>query len=351
MAFTTSPLNAPAKVAGTLNPTPAQPPGMSARDRAIAKFMPPAASAPPANTVPVQDATRISPEESSIVIPPAAKEVPVSIEQKAAEPQINKDEAPTTATDEPLSAQYAQLARKEKALRTQVQELKRQQEAFKAAQDAIKPASEPSAPTSNMINRDEFLKDPWKHLNEMNLSYDALTMSALNGPKPEELAFNKLQAEVKAELQTMRDAQEQARKAQETQQQTAYQNAINQIRAEATKLVGSDPNLETIKETESIGDVVQLIEDTYKKDGVLLTVAEAAKQVEEYLVEEAMRLTKIKKIQQRLAPAAPPAAPKQAAETNAVQTPVKTLTNSMSASKPMSARERAVAAFEGRLKN
>jgi hypothetical protein len=93
---------------------------------------------------------------------------------------------------------------------------------------------------------------------------------------------------------------------------------------------------------------VELIERTFKQYGVLLSVEDAAKQVEDYLVEEAFKLTKLKKIQQRLAPAQKPVEAKL--EPQKQPQTLKTLTNAVSSSGRVSVRERAIAAFKGQLK-
>lgn len=152
-----------------------------------------------------------------------------------------------------------------------------------------------------------------------------------------------MEAEIKAareEAKALRDAQEQG-------QQQSYKQAVAQIRAEAGKLVFTDPAYEMIKATNSVGDVVELIEETFKADGQLLSVEEACQAVEDHLLEEAMKLTKVKKLQQRLA--APAAPQKQVTKNEQPQPTSKTLTNTMSAQRPMSARERAIAAMQGKL--
>jgi hypothetical protein len=122
---------------------------------------------------------------------------------------------------------------------------------------------------------------------------------------------------------------------------------MKQIRNDVNMLVKHDPQFETIKATNSIGDVVELIEKTFNEDGVLLTVEEAAQQVESYLVDEAIKLARLAKIQQKLAPA-PKAEASKATGTPEKQS-MKTLTNSVNSSRTLSARERAILAMQGKL--
>jgi hypothetical protein len=97
---------------------------------------------------------------------------------------------------------------------------------------------------------------------------------------------------------------------------------------------------------------VDLIEKTFKEDGILLSVEEAAKEVEDELVSQLSKYAqKIKKLQQKFAPQSK-AAPQQPVNNKTAgqqQQPGKTLTNSMGASRPLSTRERAILAFENKL--
>jgi len=112
-----------------------------------------------------------------------------------------------------------------------------------------------------------------------------------------------------------------------------------------------DEQYELIAATGSIDDVVELIERTFTEEGRLVPVEEAAQAIEDYLAEEAYKLSKLKKIQQKLAPSAQ-AKPeqKQTEQPKQPQTQMKTLTNAVGTQRQLSARERAIAAFEGKNK-
>ncbi len=79
---------------------------------------------------------------------------------------------------------------------------------------------------------------------------------------------------------------------------------------------------------------------------------EAAKEIETYLLDEAMKLAGLNKVKQRLKPAAPQAATeKPPGEPASKQSQAKpTLTNAMSATRPLTPKERAMLAFRGELK-
>ena len=261
------------------------------------------------------------------------------------------EEAPKSAApkEELLSTQYAALARKERALRARAQAqdnaLKAKEAEMKAKEDAFKAREAEYA--SKFIPRDRLSEDPLTVLSELGLTYDQLTNLALNAPKPEDMERNRYNKKIEAELQSIKDAQEQTKKFYEDSQKQQYEQAKRQIRNEAASLIQDNPSYEAIKATRSIGDVVDLIEKTFNADGILLTVEEAANEVEEYLVEEAMKLARLNKIQQKMKPVAQ--APQQTAQSRQ-QPALKTLTNSASSTRPLTAKERAILAFKNELK-
>lgn len=340
---------------GQSSATPSAPStAQSARERAISRLMGNSSSSPSA--VPNQNS--VSPEEmGAIAAPKVEKSEFEKVTEEAQKHSIEAESSPepkaeTKADEEPLSSQYAILARKEKAIRQREQQLKAREAAIKAQEETSKvsaPIAAPSIDESKYISREKLTSDPFGVLTELGMTYDQLTEAALNGPKPKEVELmNEIKA-MREELKILKGETESTKKTFSEQQDSAYKQAVAQIRNEVRVLVDKDPNFETIKETGSSGDVVELIEQTFKEDGILLTVEEAAQQVEDYLLEEAMKLAKIKKIQQRLMPKAE--APKAEVKTENKQSqPLKTLTNAVGTSRQLSARERAILAMEGKLK-
>jgi len=195
-------------------------------------------------------------------------------------------------------------------------------------------------------------QDPMGALSELGISYEQLTNAVLNQPSASDVAYQKLQAEIQA----LKDAQNQSATKFQEQQQQQYEAAVSQLRSEAQALVQADPAFETIKEMGMSDAVVELIKETYNQQGVLLDVSEAAEQVENHLIEEAMRFAKLKKVQTKLAPEPQPAEATKLPLTKQPQQPMKTLTNAVTAqsrTQPLSAkerRERAILAFKGQLK-
>lgn len=250
--------------------------------------------------------------------------------------------------EKPLSSEYAILARKEKVLRARDAQLRQREAAIKAAEDAKQAAQRPVIDESQYISKSKLQQDLFGTLAEMGLTYDQITQQAVNAPTPEKVALDQELKAMREELKALKGEQDNTKKSWEEQQQQSYKQAVAQIKSEASSLITHNPAFETIKETGSVDDVVELIERTFREDGTLMTVEEAAQQVEDYLVEEALKIARIKKIQQRLQPAAPAAqAPKPTSQPQQPQ--MKTLTNQVSSTKQLSVRERAILAAQGKL--
>lgn len=321
----------------------------AARDRAIKMLSTPAQVTPQPTSA--EDMPKATAETQSTAQIHPSEEAKVTSSESV---ESSKAETKTTETEKPLSSEYAVLARKERAIRQREQQLKAREAAIRSQEEA---ARAPKAPTpavfdeSKYISKDKLAQSPFEALAELGLTYDQLTEMAMNAPKPEQVA---LQNELKAlrdEIKSLKSDNEGTKKSFAEQQTQAYNQAVKQIRDETRSLVRNNPEFETIRGTNSVNDVVDLIEQTFKQDGILLTVEEAATEVENYLVEEAMKLTKLNKIRQRLQPkeSSAPATKKSTEEPKQQQ--LKTLTNAVSSSRPLSAKERAVLAFEGKLKS
>jgi hypothetical protein len=153
-----------------------------------------------------------------------------------------------------------------------------------------------------------------------------------------------------AKLKAIEDANAKATKAQQDAQSQQYQQALKQIHFDVKAEVANNPDFELIRDTGSSQDVVTLIERVFKKDGYVMSIDEACKLVEEDLLSEAEKIFKIKKLQNRFqqaasapAPAAKPSQPQQQ------PSQMKTLTNAVTSTKKLSARDRAVLAMQGKL--
>lgn len=364
MAFTVTPKDAPAKVEGVLNGTQKSP-----RDRAIQALMgnAPAQEAPkPApNVDPAATAAtnghpgdgQLSPEAFSAIQQKAraAQETSTqnqnpSSEAASATPPKTASEATDTneGTEQPLNPRFAQLARQEKVLRDRVNQLKAKEADFDNRVAAAIKAKEAEL-QGKYVPKDRLTRETLAVLNENGVDYDSLTQQALGEPAdPRDVAIS----ELRAELAAIKEAQAQDREALQNDKTQSYAQAKNEIKNNVTRLVSKDPSYEMIQATDSINDVVELIESTFHEGldddhpkGTLLTVEEASQIVEDYLMAEGERISRLQKIQKRLAPQEPkkdPVPPKQESSVQPQRQP--TLTNGMTGAprKEYTQRQRAV---------
>jgi hypothetical protein len=311
---------------------------------------------------PVADANNISAEELSAIRPPTqdngstVEESPDQTAQEAA-PEETPAAAPPKPADTPLSRQYAQLARQERALRAKAQQ---QDQALKAREAALQ-AREADLTTKDQtyskgyIQQERLQKDTLTALAEAGVPfekvYEQLTEHLIGTPVDPRV--NAEMARLKAEIADLKSANDNSRKSYEQQQQSSYQQALKQIEMDARSLVKSDPaTYEAISKTGTVREVVKLIEETYKKDGRLMSVEEAANEIENYLVEENYGMaTRIEKIKRRITQAGQPKPSDAKTPTQKGQTQpgMKTLTNAAASSRKLSAKERAILAFKGEL--
>jgi hypothetical protein len=250
--------------------------------------------------------------------------------------------APVEASSEPVSTQFAVLARKERQVRKAQQDLQAARDAWKQEQ-------------AQYIKRDQLTgPDALNTLAELGLTNDRLVELQLSQANPDPNAdlltkIASLEARLAKVDETFKERDD-----------IQVQQALRQIKSDVQLLVNSDPAFEMIAATESVDEVVDLIKKVFDAEGVVLSVEDAASQVEEKLVEReydrVQRLTQLQKIKSRLAPKPQDASPQgvaAAAATPPPQQPAQptatTLTNSGARTRPMSPRDRAVARLKGDL--
>lgn len=330
-----------------------------ARARAIAKFSGEPTQAPqqhaqsPIPTNPNQ----VSVEELGSVQSLQSNTVEEQVEQEVTTEEVREVSKPAEVREEPPSnSQLAILARKERALRAKAQQQEAQIKSERDSWQQEKQAMEKRLQEleSGYIPKSSLKQAALEAMSKGEISYDEFTHEMMNPIDSRVTStIQKLEAQV-ADLRGKLDA---SAKSYEDNQTASYQAAIKQIELDVKGLVKTDPSFEAIRFTRSERDVVELIEQTYKEEGYVMTVEEAAQQVEDYLVDEASKLAKLSKIQKRLSPPAPVV--KKAEVQDQTQTPnqskqpqpMKTLTNTNSGSRKLSSRERALLAFKGELKS
>jgi hypothetical protein len=280
-------------------------------------------------------------------------EVDESVKSEAAPSAESK--APADDKD-PLSTHYAAMARKEKALRAKVQQqelqFKQREEALKAREEAL--SSKDSEYKSSYVSKDDLKRDPWSVLQDLGVTYDQITEMALTSqsvPPVVMQQMSKLERMLEEERSERKRYEENFKKQQEEQQTAAYKQAVETLKRDASALVKDNPSYELIAATDSSADVVELIETTFKEEGRVMSVQEAADEIEKYLEEEAYKLSQLKKIQSKIKPALKEtSSPDGKVEVKfQAKQQQKTLTNALGATKPLSARDRAILAAQGKL--
>jgi hypothetical protein len=234
-------------------------------------------------------------------------------------------QAPVEAT-QPLSPQLALLAKQRRALQQERREFENLKKASSQRSDKA------------MIDATLLKSDPLKVMLDHGVTYDQLTEAILNSRDNPEHAFN-------AKIQALEKSIDErfSKSVAENEKQV-----LAEMQREASQLVTNGDEFEFVRETNSIPKVMNLIERTYRETGEVLDVQEALKLFEEELFKDAQKLTSLKKMQMQTQQQ-----PQQRPGVRPLsqQRPlVRTLTNRDTASIPMTAKARAMAAFYGNLK-
>lgn len=335
---------------------PGRPQNSSSYERAISTFM----GNPPAQQAAQAEGQQLDAAEFAAL---KAQANPQQVENGQSHSngvsETSETAKPIQPTQDATSKHYAQLARKERELRARTESLKAKEAAI-AAKEAEISARDSKFTEDKYIDRSRLKNEYWKILQDEGINYDQITQEALAREQAQDPAARHMIEQLKAEVRQLRESQDKTTKTFEEQQTKSYEQAVNQIRSEVKQLVASDEAFETIKVTGMSEDVVELITRTFEKEGVLLSVQEAAREVEEYAVEEAIKLSKIKKLQDKFGIKTPnPGAVKSpesqtVSSAQAKQEPgntvqAKTLSNSMNATRKLTSRERAILAAQGKL--
>jgi hypothetical protein len=275
--------------------------------------------------------------------------VPVSqirqglVAKQAAPVAAPSAEAPPTEVpklEDALSPKYAELARHQKMIRDSQLKFKAEKDAWEAQKLAEKAEFE-----KKYIARDRLKSDPYAVLTDEGIPYDTIVNAALQ-QDPQ----SKLIRDLQAKIDTLEGKFGESVKTAEERQKQDYAKAVDGIRQEIVELVDKDTNYEAIKANNAEEAVVSLIEEHYKKTGRILSVEDASQKVEDYLIEEALKMASLTKVKNKLNPP-PLEVPEQKPVLNSA--PIRTITNAgtTAPAKPMTKAERrarAIAVFQGK---
>lgn len=207
-----------------------------------------------------------------------------------------------------LSPQVAALARKEQRFRQQQQELERDRAAIAADKTEMEQLR---ALKAKITAKDYSALDDLVDYNE----YSQYKVNKLNGADPVQEEIKKLNGKIS-------DIEKQAQENVSKQ----FEAAVNERRIAAKALDQTD-QFPRIKKAQAHEAVVQHILDTWEHDSQELSVEQAAKEVEELLVERAKQWASLLEDQE----VAPDAAPAEKKVLPPMKQGMKTLTNQMNA--------------------
>lgn len=236
------------------------------------------------------------------------KPAPIEI---AGQPLTNNnpaaESAPKTEESVRLSPQLTALARKEQAYRQKEQALKQREKELEAKlQEAEK----------FQALKEKFGSKDFSEAEALGLSYEDYTKYVLEkqgGENPQDLVNKKLEAEIEA-----------IKKRDEESAATRYEETVAEYKKEIAKAVGENPEFSSVKELNKEDAVLQLILDAFEEDDEELSVADACKQIEDYLVDFGKKFTSLPKLKPKEEPVPEKVLPRPNLG--------KTLTNNMTAS-------------------
>lgn len=327
--------------------------GSNSTARAIEAFNKASAGATQGNIQehPVPNANNISPEDVIKAQSLETQDISTTSEDTSEIPKV--EEKPEK--DPALKRQFEQLARQERLLRQkatqQQQEIKAREDALSAREAALNAKS--TEDRSNYVSRDRVKQDALSVLAEAGVSYEDLTQQIIS-QVPTDPRVNATISRLEAKIQELEGKTQAFETNSKQAQAEAYQSAVRQLETDTKQLIKADPvSFEAISKTPGADkEVVKLIEAVWQKDGVLMSVEEAANEIENELVERSMKsYTQIEKLKKRIQESSTKAiVEEKTAQNPKTQSPMKTLTNNVSSTRQLSAKERAMLAFKGELK-
>lgn len=261
------------------------------------------------------------PEQETEQPPPQAAqtqtEAPITDETKAA------DEA-----TQPLSPQYAALAKARRALQQEKQAFDRMKAEFEASK----------AQSTDAIDKARLTSDPLGVLLDAGVTFDQLSEAVIAYQNGGVAGVR----ELKNEIKTLKDTFE---KQLSERDQQAIQQAAKKLQFDGERLSQEGDEFALLRHEKGIPKVVEYIVEKYKETGDVLDLRETMQRFEKFHRKEAnAKAELLKKLSGEQSPI-PPTQPVQQQ-----RQPMRTLTNRDTASVPMDRKARALAAFRGTLK-
>lgn len=225
---------------------------------------------------------------------------------------------------QPLSPQFAALAKQRRALQVKEREL------------AEREAKVGKPPEGEYISKAEIDANPLKLFEGGFISYEKLTEAVLSDQSGHNPEIKAVQAELKA-------LKEGVDKRFASEAEIQEESALNQIANDIEAFSKEGDDYELFRARNGLERALNKIYSHYKKTGQVLDNKAVADQIETELLDEAVQLGNFKKVKSKLAPE-----PVQAPQLQGKQ--MKTLTNRDGSSVPLSRKARAMAAFHNQLR-
>lgn len=239
--------------------------------------------------------TRATPRPPKPVVEPGADgALAIPETAAAASPSPNRDQG---GTGKEAAAAESAAAEASVKLSPQLSALARKEQAFRERELALKERERALEVKLAGGDRFESLKaklaaKDFSELETLGLTYEEYTnylLARQNGEKPETQAFKKLETEIS-----------EMKKKQEESQAAQFEDTVSEYRKEIAALVSKDPAYSTVKELKHEEAVLQIILDAWEEDDEEVSVEQAAKDVEDFLIEEAVRMASATKVKARL---------------------------------------------------
>lgn len=217
---------------------------------------------------------------------------------------------------QPLSPQFAALAKQRRALQVKEREL------------AEREAKATKAPEGEFVAKADLLANPLK-IFDLGLTYDQLTKALLSNGSGNTLDIKALKDELRKDMDDRLSSQA----------QTQEEAALNSIADEIESFSKEGEAYELIRERKALPAVLNHIYTHFKKTGQVLDTKSVMDNIENRLLDQQLKYLNIGKVKSKFAPEPQVQAPQSQGNQ------MKTLTNRDGASIPLSRRARAIAAM------
>lgn len=217
---------------------------------------------------------------------------------------------------QPLSPQFAALAKQRRALQVKEREL------------AEREAKATKAPEGEFVTKADLLANPLK-IFDLGLTYDQLTEALLSNGSGNTLDIKALKDELRKDMDDRLSSQA----------QTQEEAALNSIADEIESFSKEGEAYELIRERKALPAVLNHIYTHFKKTGQVLDTKSVMDNIENRLLDQQLKYLNIGKVKSKFAPEPQVQAPQSEGKQ------MKTLTNRDGASIPLSRRARAIAAM------